>query len=339
MKIFNVMMCRDLGGLQQVFLDYSKSLNLHGHKVINVTSSNAIINKSLGNAIKLPNLFSWCLISKLYFWLLTFLYKPDIIICHGGRAINFATALRSGMPAVGVTHGYNFKRLKKCNYLITITKSLKGSMIENGYPKERIFLLPNMVDIDVPYAKPKNFMNPVIIGALGRFVSNKGFQHLMLAIKILINQKKDVALILAGAGEEENNLRNQAVELGITDKITFIGWVHDKKDFFDKIDVFCCPSEHEPFGMVILEAMKYSKPIVATESEGALEILHHKHDALLAKNKSPEDIAKQISYLIEHSDIAKTITKNAYAKLVNKYHITSLGSKLSKIMQNIIKQF
>src|SRR6202034_4671627 len=79
--------------------------------------------------------------------------------------------------------------------------------------------------------------------------------------------------VLAGEGEEEGALRDLAREKGLGEELRFAGWVTDKQAFFDSIDLFCLPSHHEPFGIVLLEAMAQGLPVVATASEGPSEIL------------------------------------------------------------------
>ena len=79
MRIFNIMMSRDLGGIQQSFLDYSTALKNEGEEVIDITSSFAKINEKLPTSIKLPNLFQWCIFSKIYLRLLIAIYRPDIL--------------------------------------------------------------------------------------------------------------------------------------------------------------------------------------------------------------------------------------------------------------------
>ena len=112
-------MNRKLGGAEQAFLDYYSALTLKGHEVVNITSLFAKINNKKISSLKLPNLFPWCIISKIYLKLIILFYGPDLIIVHGGRAINFAygTGIRD-IPIIGVTHSYSTRHILKCNYII-----------------------------------------------------------------------------------------------------------------------------------------------------------------------------------------------------------------------------
>ena len=70
-------------------------------------------------------------------------------------------------------------------------------------------------------------------------------------------------------------------ELDLEKEVEFVGWIKNKREFFDSIDIFCLPSKNEPFGIVLLEAMKYRKPIISTKADGPLEILRDEVDALM----------------------------------------------------------
>jgi len=337
MLIFNIMVSRDLGGIQQAYLDYNEALENEGHEVINISSTYAQINAQLPNSIKLPSLTRWCIISKIYLRILIAIYKPNVIIAHGGSAINFAAALKPrAIPLVGVAHNYSYKRLNKCDYVIVITDHLKQYMITNCYDSARIFQIPNMLRINLKYEESE-FHKPIVIGSYGRFVKQKGYEYLLDAIAILKNRGYNIKLLLGGEGEDEKQLVNKAKEIGINHITVFPGWIKDKEKFFAEIDIFCLSSIHEPFGIVLLEAMEYSKPIVSTDCEGPHEILDHGADALLAAVNSAEDLADKLAYFVDNPEKAKDCAKSAYTKLCSKYDIKIVSKQLGNCINSIVE--
>lgn len=335
MLVFNIMVSRELGGIQQAYLDYSEALENDGYEVINISSVYAKINDQLNNSIKLPTLTSWCILSKIYLRILMAIYRPDVVIAHGGRAINFVSALKSKyVKLIGVAHNYSYKRLKKCDYVIVITNHLKQYMISNGYDSTKIFQISNMIRINAKY-KESEFHKPVVIGSYGRFVKQKGYEYLLEAISILKNRSYNIRLLLGGGGEDEGQLMNKAKEIGIDDITVFSGWIRDREKFFSEIDIFCLPSIHEPFGIVLLEAMEYSKPIVSTKCEGPNEILDHNVDALLASVNSAEDLAAKLADFLDNPEKAKNCAKFAYSKLCLKYDIKIISKELGTTISNL----
>jgi glycosyltransferase involved in cell wall biosynthesis len=329
------MLSRDLGGIQQSFLDYDTALTMEGHNVINITSIFAKINEKIDRAIKLPNLFSWCLISKIYLRILISIYKPDLILAHGGRAISFASSFKpNSIPLIGIAHNYKTKRLKKCDYIISITNIMIDYLTSRDFDKKKIFHVPNMKNITHPYQE-KKYKNPIIIGSFGRFVAKKGFNYLIEAIFLLKSKNHNVRLLLGGGGEEEAILKKLVKDMNLTKEVTFLGWIEDKDKFFNQIDIFCLPSTSEPFGIILLEAMERSTPIVATKSGGPAEVLRNKKDALLAETESSSDIADKLSELILNPSKATKLSESAHLRLTENYDIKIVSKKLASLLNQI----
>ena len=96
-------------------------------------------------------------------------------------------------------------------------------------------------------------------------------------------QLDDGTLWLAGEGPEGESLAALANELGISERVHFLGWQDDSQAVIRGADMLVCPSRHEPFGNVIAEAMACGKPVIATRSNGALELLEEGVSGLLAR--------------------------------------------------------
>jgi len=83
----------------------------------------------------------------------------------------------------------------------------------------------------------------------------------------------DSRLAILGSGRLEQDLKALALELGIADKVLFLGQVPEARRYFRAFDVFALSSDHEPFGMVLLEAMAAGVPLLATACGGAKEVV------------------------------------------------------------------
>ena len=331
------MMSRSLGGIQQAYLSYHEALKVQEHEVINISSFGAKINTQLQSNKTLLNIAPWCLLSKIYMGILIAIYKPDLIICHGNRAVSFSIAFRpKQLPLIGVSHNYSYKYLKKCDYVITLTNKLKEHLILHGLDSERLLSIPNMTRITHDY-QPTSYKIPVIIGSFGRFVAKKGFQYLIESINLLKQSGHNVRLLLGGDGEGKAMLVEKISELQIENEVTFCNWVNDKDAFFKQIDIFCLPSTIEPFGIILLEAIAHSKPIISTKSGGPEEIIRNNVDGLLAEIASGKDLANKLQLVINDQKMAKQLTQSAYLKLKENYDIKVVSGKLSKILSKVIK--
>lgn len=338
MRVFNIMMSRDLGGIQQAYLDYLAAIKMHNHEVINISSIGAKINKLQKSNYTLPNIAPWCFFSKIILRILIILYKPDLIICHGNRAVNFARTFgQKKTLLIGVSHNYSYKHLKKCDYVITLTDELKKHLIKYGIEERKLLSLPNMITIEHSY-NPISYSSPIVIGALGRFVSKKGFIYLIETFSMLKNAGYNIVLLLGGDGEDRTILERKVKELQLDNLVIFPGWVNDKDEFFRQIDIFCLPSTIEPFGIILLEAMEHSKPIVATHCGGPAEIITDGENGLLADIESSQSLYNKLEKIIIDPRMAQKLSSVAYSQLKEKYDINIVSKKLSTILEDIIKQ-
>ena len=181
----------------------------------------------------------------------------------------------------------------------------------------------------------KSYKKPVVIGVLARFVAKKGVDVFINSIKILQDKNYEIQAVIGGNGEEQDNITALVNKLNLQNKISFTGWVNDKDKFFEQIDIFCLPSLHEPFGIILLEAMENSLPIVSTDTEGPSEILKHMQDVLICKADSPEDLAEKITYLIDNQQKAKELSQKAYLKLTQTYNIKIISEKLVTLLHSL----
>ena len=337
LRIFNIMMSRDLGGIQQSYVDYSEALLEECHKVISIASINAQINHYFKPNHELPNFTPWCILSRIHLSILIAEYKPDIIICHGNRAIRFTcdNILRPQYTRIiGVAHNYSYKQLKKCDFIITLSQDLRTNLINHNFSKNQIIPLSNMIKITKLY-NPLTYHNPVTIGSLGRLVHKKGFIYLINSIKLIKDLGYNIRLIIGGNGTDKNYLKQLIHQLNLSKEIKLIGWVKNKEKFFKEIDIFCLPSIKEPFGIILLEAIMYSKPIVATKSGGPQEILRHNLDGFIVRTHSAQDLAKYITIMINNPILAHSMSKSAYNRIKNQYSRSIVKLKLSNALNTL----
>jgi glycosyltransferase involved in cell wall biosynthesis len=147
-------------------------------------------------------------------------------------------------------------------------------------------------------------------------------------------KRKKFILKIAGIGEEESKLKKMVKDLSLEFDVKFLGWIN-KEDFFNEIDIFLLTSNVETFGLVTLEAMKYKKPIISTNTDGSLEIIRDGVDGLLVDNNSTEDIelqfAKAIQKICEDDNFSNQMVNNAYQRLLEKFTFNNLQNNLKEI--------
>jgi glycosyltransferase involved in cell wall biosynthesis len=338
MKIVNIMLAKGKGGIEQAFLDYSLSLKKLGVEIIAIISPNAYVKQELINNnilyYEIGNFGWWDFIAILKLHYLLKKIQPAHVITHAGRASFLAAKARyQGMHHIAVAHNYSIKQLIYADAIFSITNHLKNYINTNyHYPKEKIHIIPNMLETDNFTLTPITFHQPITFGAMGRFVEKKRFDVFIRAIGVLNKMGIKCNGVIAGDGEESENLHNLVNELNLQDNINFVGWIKDKQEFFDKFDIFCHNSMHEPFGIVVIEAMLYGKAAIVSDTEGPSEIIQDNINGLLYPKGMVSELVEKMMKLTKNQQIIEDVRIQAFTDVLNKYNYNSVGTKILKAL-------
>lgn len=347
MKIVNLMISKTWGGIEQAFLDYNRALLENGFEVLAVTDIRGQAGEKLGCH---KNLEQYKIrFSQLNYFLAYLLYRkfksyrPDLIIVHNKKAIPLVrkAARLLNIKVAGVAHNPKPKRLSQCDAIISITEYQKQLFAAQGIASEKIFVVPNMIEEHLPYRSPLPYKKSPVIGTMGRFDPMKGFPNLIEALNILKKEEIAFRAVIGGDDdgsypEEKARIMQETKRFALEDDILFPGWIKDKNKFFEMIDIFVLPSVSEPFGIVLLEAMMHSKPIVSSDAEGPAEIFADTGAALLYPKETPAQLAEQLKKILTNPSLAEDLAQNGY-KLVNaRYTASQVGAKLRNAVFSIV---
>jgi glycosyltransferase involved in cell wall biosynthesis len=148
----------------------------------------------------------------------------------------------------------------------------------------------------------------------GRFEKQKGIDVLLHAVAQIRTQAA-FRVVLCGTGELEEALRRLAVRLGIQDRIVWLGWQPDLRSFYGASDVYVMPSRWETFGLVFLEAMNYSLPILSTMTQAIPEVVEHSVSGLLSANEDAPGLARNMEKLIMNAELRGQLGKHGHQRL------------------------
>lgn len=235
-------------------------------------------------------------------------FHPDVILSWMSRAAWATPAAKDSYVLIGRLGGYyDLKYYNHCDYLIGNTADIVDYVINEGFDRNRVVQLPNFVHpptnpplsrvgLDTPSAAP-------LLLAMGRLHENKAFDVLLRALPGI----PDAWLWIAGEGPEAATLKGLARDLGIADRIRFLGWRDDSDALMRAADIFICPSRHEPLGNVVLEAWAAEKPVIAAASAGPAELLGNDERGVLVPVDQPAELAQAILDLMANPDRASRL--------------------------------
>ncbi|MEK7610685.1 MAG: glycosyltransferase [Patescibacteria group bacterium] len=155
--------------------------------------------------------------------------------------------------------------------------------------------------------------NAAWLGMIAELHRNKGLAYAIQTIKQLGN--KNLALVIVGEGEERSTLSNLIERLGLGKKIFLLGQQAGAAELLLAFDLFLLTSIKEGLPYVVLEAGLAGRPVVATAVGGLRDIIEPMKTGLLVKPKRPDEIARAITFLLDHPNEAEQMGQTLKSKV------------------------
>ena len=284
-------------------------------------------------------------ISALYqLWQLMVKERIDIVHTHhigpmlyGGIAARLSNVNRIIHTEHDAWHLQDAKRRRLQRWIMKMVRptmvadaEMVAGAVRDAIPSATPIVIPNGIDTSRfipgdPADARRRMELPVvspIIGCAARLESVKGHRFLLEAVARL---PPVIHLALAGGGSLREDLKQRTIELGIEERVHFLGLVEDMPTFHQAIDVFCLPSEKEGLPLSPLEAQACGIPAVLTDVGGCREAVCEETGYLVPPN-SPASLASALSaalskknpkspreFVLRHGDLQQTIS--AYERL------------------------
>jgi len=150
---------------------------------------------------------------------------------------------------------------------------------------------------------------------------------------------ENFSLLVIGKGEEGPHLSKLADELGVANRVKFIGFVpqEDIPLYFSICDIFVRPSRSEGFGNSFIEAMAARLPVIATPVGGIVDFLDDKETGVFCCPDNPKSLAEAISLLTDDKALSVHIVRNAYDRVVSQYSWDHVADEMGEVFKKIVK--
>jgi glycosyltransferase involved in cell wall biosynthesis len=262
-------------------------------------------------------------------------FAADVAHLHGYRAAVYCGLVRRRSFAVVKTeHGslempsdrplerlklHVYRRLETWAtrrlhaHVVYVTEDLRRLASPAFVPSSVIHNGIESVDLrqtKMPSEYQAGYVNVAIVGRLERI---KGLDYAIRAMKAP-RMPPTARLHIVGAGPMLPELRALARELGVQDRVLFLGFRDNVYDYIAHADALLMPSLHEGLPYTILEAMALGTPILATKVGGLAEILVHERTALLFEPAREDDIAEAVARVSADSILSSSLTSHALAE-------------------------
>ena len=176
--------------------------------------------------------------------------------------------------------------------LVSQWKASRDKLVRIYNPVPLPALPPSHDPVDLP-------LRENIVLSVGRLVPNKRFDLLIKAFAQLSDTSAN--LIIAGEGSERVNLTLLIEELGLSGRVQLPGYVQDTGAYYAKAKCFVLTSTTESFGLVLVEALGFGLPVLATDCGGPRDVLDDgRYGALLEIDLTPDALASEIDKVLEN---------------------------------------
>ncbi len=187
-----------------------------------------------------------------------------------------------------IVHEIEYQGLMMADRIIAVSNVTKSIIVHKyGIPADKVEVMHNAIDLEAfkdydydgrtyRYLEALRQEGYTVVSTVTRFTVQKGLTHLLKGVAKASEKYDKLALLLAGDGEQRDELIALAAELGIADRVFFTGFVRGKqwRDAYSVADVFVMSSVSEPFGLTALEAAHHNTALIITKQSGVGEVLN-----------------------------------------------------------------
>lgn len=230
--------------------------------------------------------------------------------------------------------------VNRADKVVTFSTYIKDLIRE--YDKIEVEIIPYGATIQERKFKVKKNKEKRIL-FVGRLIERKGVKYLVEAMPKIL-EKVDSRLIIIGDGGEKKNLERYVRQLNLNKKIKFLGKVSDRRleEEYKKCDVFVLPAivdskgDTEGLGVVLIEALMYKKPIVASDVGGIKDVVINNKTGLLIQERNIKELAGAIINIVKNSELAKRLGNEGYRYVKKKFDWDRIINKFCETYKGVL---
>jgi glycosyltransferase involved in cell wall biosynthesis len=216
-----------------------------------------------------------------------------------------------------------------------------------GIPRRKVMMLPLGAD-DERFSPPaaaeraryrQNLgLDPGTFTLLfvGRLNPEKNVDLLLSALARDEGMPGNTRLLVAGTGPLEPQLRAQAKDLGLSEKVTFLGHVKELPSVYGAADLLVLPSASETFGLVVIEAALCALPCLRSDTFGARDQIEDGVDGEIFQQGDEEDLRRHLRRLIFDPEKVRRMGYAAHKKAKAQFTLNALGAQFDEAIENLV---
>jgi glycosyltransferase involved in cell wall biosynthesis len=294
--------------------------------------------------------------------------NPDVIQTHASKShfLMRCSGLGKDKPWIAFHHGYTSTDFRSPIYnsldrwslqapqrIVTVSRATKEQLRRHGVSGERITVVHNAVPAK-PHRQAQNDASVIrqkkidldvspdekIIVCIGRLSKEKAQIDVVAALAHLKKQRPELAVrvLIIGDGPERERISQAIQSAGLEKSFLLTGHLTDPTPYYEAADIVAIPSLSEGSPNVLLEAMAFGVPVVATKVGGIPEIVTDGETALLVPAQDPSAMAAAIARLLSDPGTASTLARQAREKVETDYSPETRAKTLISIYEEVYRQ-
>jgi glycosyltransferase involved in cell wall biosynthesis len=231
--------------------------------------------------------------------------------------------------------------LKSAARVIAVSHAVAESLRQNGVIEpSKITVVHNGIDVD-RFEKTARSDGAVLVGTVGHLAPIKGQDIFVRAAALISAHHRNVRFIIIGEDKSpemgyRRSLEILVTELGLDQIVTMPGWHDDMPAVLSSLTLFVSAARSEPFGLAIVEAMAAGLPVVATASEGALEIIEDGLTGKIVPADDPDALAETINNLLDDPVECARLGGNARLAARERYSLARMASETEQVYRELL---
>lgn len=227
---------------------------------------------------------------------------------------------------------YISKTLNAANLIIVLSEEWKKFVSE--ITNSQIIVLHNAVEVS-EYNYNNNGKNITFLGRLGQ---RKGIYDLLDVIEDFNFNKYPIKFYLCGDGDIEE-IKSRLKVKNLCENVIVTGWLdkEEKQKILEHTIINLLPSYHEGMPMAILETMALGVPNISTTVGGIPQVIVNEENGLLIEPGNQKELCNAIIRLLEHEDLRKNLSMNAFKTINTEYSISIYNKKIVSIYFSLVK--
>lgn len=232
--------------------------------------------------------------------------------------------------------------------IIAISKDVAESLQEFGAKGEKVTIVHNGIELiddadcktlranGLQRLKIERSDKPILVGMIGHFRPWKGQQLFVESLQTVVAENKNVHYVLIG-GVQDQDYYQQVVDYiaahDLSEYVTITGYQDDIPELIACLDIVVVPSVPEPFGLVLLEAMMMSKPVIAFNIGGPKEIVFHTETGLLVDDVNSHSLGLAINTLVASQDLREQFGRQGRHRLEQRFTNSIQSQNIERLIE------